>query len=84
MIKNIGFFEKVFKKFSNLKTIENNNPGPGHYQLKPLIDGSGVTFVSRFKSSTAKSLGGRLRELSNKNPSKSIFPKQFKIKIQII
>jgi len=61
--------------------LENNTPGPGHYQPKPLIDGSGATFVSRFKSSTAKSLSGRFKELSNKNQSEFFFYFSFLYKI---
>ena len=31
------------------------------------MDGTGITYLSRYKSSTAKSFAGRTRELSNKN-----------------
>lgn len=47
--------------------IEKRTPGPGEYTPKVSIDGSGIMYLSRYKSSTAKSLGGRLKELSNKN-----------------
>ena len=69
MIKKQDFILKVIL---NILNIENSNPGPGTYQMKSIIDGSGITHVSRFKSSTAKSFSGRYQELSNKNPSKKI------------
>lgn len=48
-------------------------PGPGDYSHKPLIDGTGNTYYSTFKSSTSKSIGIKLRKPINKYPSNFFF-----------
>ena len=47
--------------------LDNKVPGPGEYTPKISIDGTGSIYSSRYKSNIAKSIGGRLKELSNKN-----------------
>jgi hypothetical protein len=48
-------------------SVGNKTPGPGEYTPKVNIDGTGIMYLSRYKSSTSKSMAGRARELSNKN-----------------
>lgn len=47
----------------------NKNPGPDKYDQKPLINGTGFNYVSKFKSSTAKSLYGKSKDFSSKHQS---------------
>ena len=56
---------KIFKKI----IIDDVTPGPSSYIIKPLIDGVGITFNSNFKSSTSKSMSGKVIILKNINPS---------------
>ena len=42
--------------------LANKNPGPDQYNINNLINGSGYNYVSKFKSSTAKSLYGRPKD----------------------
>jgi hypothetical protein len=49
----------IFKKTNNL---ESSVPGPGKYEIKSLIDGSGTLYNSKFKSATAKSMTGRSKD----------------------
>lgn len=49
--------------------LVNKNPGPDRYDQKGLITGTGFTYVSKYKSSTAKSISGKNRDLSLKTPS---------------
>jgi hypothetical protein len=71
-VKNICFGvgkEKRFNYSCNYLTfyfLVNKNPGPDKYSLKPLITGSGFNYVSKYKSSTAKSLYGKERDYSLK------------------
>ncbi len=53
--------------------IVNKNPGPEKYDLKGLITGTGFNYVSKYKSSTAKSISGRNKDNSMKHPSKIAF-----------
>lgn len=49
--------------------IDDKNPGPERYEIKPLIDGKGFNYVSKFKSSTSKSISGKPKDLSSKYTS---------------
>ena len=60
---NFFFYLIIFLIFS----VGNKTPGPGEYTPKVNIDGTGIMYLSRYKSSTSKSMAGRARELSNKN-----------------
>jgi len=42
------------------------NPGPDKYDLKSLINGKGFNYVSKYKSSTAKSLYGKPKDVDSK------------------
>lgn len=46
------------KRFNYLK---NPNPGPGQYDNKSLISGSGNIFLSKYRSSTAKTIGAKTK-----------------------
>lgn len=46
--------------------IDDKNPGPEKYEVKSLINGTGFNYVSKYKSSTAKSIHGKRVE----NPDK--------------
>jgi hypothetical protein len=48
--------------------LDNKNPGPNCYKIEPLINGKGYNYVSKFKSSTAKSIYGKYKEHSSKYP----------------
>jgi len=55
----------VIKPFKyNINSIGNKIPGPGNYKTYDLITGQGKTFVSKFKSSTAKTISGRFKDCS--------------------
>jgi len=47
-------------------TDKNKIPGPEKYEVKPLINGKGQIFISKFKSSPGKTMGSKYYE----NPSK--------------
>ncbi len=52
--------------------LDNKNPGPDKYQVRPLMNGTGFNYVSKFKSGTAKSLYGKERDSSLRHKSKFI------------
>jgi len=41
--------------------IENPNPGPGQYDLKPMMNGTGSLFQSKYRSCTAKTMAARTK-----------------------
>jgi len=47
----------------------NNFPGPEKYEQKPLINGKGILFVSKFQSSPGKSMTGKFHEFHDKFPT---------------
>jgi hypothetical protein len=49
--------------------LVNKNPGPDKYDQKNLITGTGFNYVSKYKSSTAKSISGRSKDFSMKHQS---------------
>jgi hypothetical protein len=49
--------------------LVNNIPGPSHYDIKPLINGTGKNFLSKFKNSAPVSMSGK-PNVSNKTISK--------------
>lgn len=52
-IVNINFGADKSKRF----VYDNNRyPGPQHYELKPLINGKGQVFISKYKSSPGRSI----------------------------
>jgi hypothetical protein len=73
-IRNIKFGDKNDKRFNYSckyfnKDLVNKNPGPNHYDIRPLINGKGQNFLSKFKNNNAISIAGKPNE-SNKNLSK--------------
>jgi hypothetical protein len=46
--------------------IDSNNPPPGNYEIKPLINTTGKIYISSFKSPGAKSILGKLNEKKNR------------------
>jgi hypothetical protein len=50
----------------DIKNIVNENPSAANYNHKPLIDGTGKLFISKFTSNPAKTILGR---------NTTIFPK---------
>ena len=59
---------------------KNPNLGAGKYNLGNLINGTGFSYVSKFKSSMGKTMSGRFFPFKNKNPSKSILYNNLLIK----
>lgn len=61
---SINFSNNREKRFSynNLNT----SPGPGTYDVKPLIDGKGFNFISKYKSSQSQAMKGKGYDLSSK------------------
>lgn len=51
----------------------NNFPGPQRYESKTLINGSGIIFNSKFRSSPGKTITGKHNILGNKLKSKKYF-----------
>jgi len=51
----------MFKLNTYIIIIENPNPGPGQYESKPLLNGTGSIFDSKYKSCGAKTLGIRTK-----------------------
>jgi hypothetical protein len=51
----------------NINNIVSNNPGPSHYEIKPLINGRGYNFLSKFKSNNAFSNNGKKNDGSRNN-----------------
>jgi hypothetical protein len=49
--------------------LDNNNPGPDKYDIKPLISGNGYNYVSKFKSALPKTITGKPRDNSLSNAS---------------
>lgn len=40
---------------------ENPNPGPGQYDAKSMMNGSGSLFCSKYRSCTAKTMGAKTK-----------------------
>jgi hypothetical protein len=51
--------------------LVNKNPGPNKYDQKSLINGNGFNYVSKYRSSIAKSITGKTRDINDKFPSKN-------------
>jgi isoaspartyl peptidase/L-asparaginase-like protein (Ntn-hydrolase superfamily) len=58
----------------NLNNLESPIPGPGSYNENNAssINGTGQTFWSKFNSSTARSMNGKPKDLSDKNISSNL------------
>ncbi len=58
--------EKKKRKDSFTLVIDINtdskNPGPSEYDIKPLINGNGKSFQSKFKNNNAITMSPKLRE----------------------
>jgi hypothetical protein len=42
--------------------IDSKNPGPSHYDLKPLINGKGSNFLSKYKNNLAPTMSPKLKD----------------------
>jgi len=42
--------------------LANKYPGPDQYKINNLINGTGFSYVSKFKSSTSKSMHGKAKD----------------------
>jgi hypothetical protein len=44
--------------------LDSKNPGPSQYEIKPLINGSGRNFMSKYRNNNAVTMSPKLREKS--------------------
>lgn len=56
-----------------LNITVSENPSPGNYNYKPLIDGTGKLFISKFTSNPAKTILSKHTSIFPKFTSKFIF-----------
>jgi hypothetical protein len=45
-----------------ITNLDSKNPGPSQYEIKPLINGNGKVFVSKYKSNNAITMSPKHRE----------------------
>ncbi len=50
-----------------LINIVSKNPGPSDYDIKNLINGKGVNFISKYHNAPAPSMSPRLKDISRNN-----------------
>lgn len=59
-------------KVAMCNNLVSSYPGPQHYQVKSLIDGTGKNYCSKFSSSPAKTLVGKPKDFLDKYASKIV------------